>query len=392
MDATELDDVLATVRAFVREKIVPLELQIEEDDAFPQEIIDESAELGLFGWALPEEYGGLGMNAVQDAQLAFELGYTTPSFRSLFGTNNGIAGQVLVNYGTPEQKEQWLPRLASGEVVASFALTEPEAGSDPSGLRTAAVKRTATDGGSEYVINGSKRFITNAESSDVLMVFARTDPNAAGSKGISVFLVPTKTPGVTVGPHDHKMGQAGAWTSEIFFDDVVVPEANLIGGEEEKGFYAAMASLNKGRLHIGAICVGQAQRILDETVTYAQDAKQGGKSIARFELVQGMLADMYTDTAAARALVLAAAQRWDEETDRKLGPSSAKLFASEALGRVADAGVQVHGGMGYMRETTVERFYRHARLFRIYEGTSEVQRTVIARQLGKGAHKPVLGL
>ncbi|MDN6176480.1 MAG: acyl-CoA dehydrogenase family protein, partial [Brevibacterium sp.] len=241
MDTSELDDVLSIVREFVREKVVPLELDIEADDAIPESIIKESAEMGLFGWALPEEYGGLGMNAEQDAQLAMELGYTTPAFRSVFGTNNGIAGQVLVNYGTDEQKSQWLPKLTSGDVVASFALTESEAGSDPSGMRTRAVRE-----GDDYVINGSKRFITNAESSDVLMVFARTDPNAKGSKGISVFLVPTTTEGVTVGSHDTKMGQAGAWTSEIFFDDVRVPAANLIGGEEEKGFYAAMASLNKG--------------------------------------------------------------------------------------------------------------------------------------------------
>ena len=245
--------------------------------------------MGLFGWALPEQYGGLGLNAEQDALLAMELGYTTPSFRSLFGTNNGIAGQVLVNYGTDDQKSEWLPRLASGEVVASFALTESEAGSDPSGLRTKAVRD-----GDDYIINGSKRFITNAEASDVLIVFARTDPNATGSKGISVFLVPTKSEGVTVGPHDHKMGQAGAWTSEIFFDDVRVPAANLIGGEEEKGFYAAMASLNKGRLHIAAICVGQSIRILDESVRFAADAKQG-EPIARFQLVQAMLADIYTE-------------------------------------------------------------------------------------------------
>ncbi|MGO2616257.1 MAG: acyl-CoA dehydrogenase family protein [Brevibacterium aurantiacum] len=387
MDTSELDDVLSIVREFVREKVVPIELDIEANDAIPETIIKESAEMGLFGWALPEEYGGLGMNAEQDAQLAMELGYTTPAFRSVFGTNNGIAGQVLVNYGTDEQKSQWLPKLTSGEVVASFALTESEAGSDPSGMRTRAVRE-----GDDYVINGSKRFITNAESSDVLMVFARTDPNAKGSKGISVFLVPTKTAGVTVGTHDNKMGQAGAWTSEIFFDDVRIPAANLIGGEEEKGFYAAMASLNKGRLHIAAICVGQATRILDESVTYAAEAKQGGEPIARFQLVQAMLADMYTETAAAKALVLAAAKRWDSEEDRKLGPSSAKLFASEALGRIADKGVQIQGGTGYMRESAVERFYRHARLFRIYEGTSEVQRVVVARQLLKGAHKPQFNL
>ena len=380
MDDSDLNAVLGVVRAFVRERVVPIELEVEDNDAFPPQLIEDSAQLGLFGWAIPEEHGGLGLNAEQDARLALELGYTTPAFRSLFGTNNGIAGQVLVNYGTPEQQREWLPKIASGQVVASFALTEPEAGSDPSGLRTRAVKE-----GDEYVINGTKRFITNAEMSDVLIVFARTDPAATGTKGISVFLVPTAAPGVTVGPHDHTMGQAGAWTSEVFFDDVRVGTEALIGGEEEAGFRAAMASLNKGRLHIAAICVGQMSRIIDETIAYATEAKEGGEPIARFQLVQAMLADNYADYAASRALVLDSAQRWDEGVDRKLGPSTSKLFASEALGRVADRGVQILGGMGYMRESAVERFYRAARLFRIYEGTSEIQRTVIARQLVRAA-------
>ena len=381
VDDETLESILSTVRDYVREKVIPRELEIEETNEIPREIREESAEMGLFGWAIPEEFGGLGLNAEQDALLSFELGYTTPSYRSLFGTNNGIAGQVLVNYGTDQQKQEWLPKIASGEVVASFALTEADAGSDPSGLTTKAVKD-----GDDYVINGSKRFITNAALSDVLMVFARTDPNASGSKGNSVFLEPTKAEGVTVGPPDKKIGQAGALTSELFFDDVRVPSANLVGGEEEVGFRAAMASLNKGRLHIGAICVGQATRILHDTIEHAKNAKQGGRPIADFQLVQAQLADCYTELRAARALVLDAARRWDAGTDRKLGPSTSKLYASEMLGRVADRGVQVHGGMGYMRETSVERFSRHARLFRIYEGTSEIQRLVIARQLIKGAH------
>lgn len=382
MEDSDFKDILAQVREFVREQVVPRETEIEDTDEIPKDIREASAEMGLYGWAIPEEFDGLGLNAHQDAQLAMELGYTTPSFRSLFGTNNGIAGQVLVNYGTDEQKAAWLPKLASGEAVASFALTEPDAGSDPSGLTTKAVKD-----GDDYVINGAKRFITNAALSDVLMVFARTDLTATGTKGISVFLVPTKTEGVTVGPHDKKMGQAGAWTSEIFFDDVRVPAANLVSGQEEVGFKAAMASLNKGRLHIAAMCVGQATRVLDEAVEYAKVAKQGGQAIGEFQLVQALLAESYAELAAARAMVLDAAKRWDEGTDRKLGPSSCKLFASEMLGRVADRGVQVLGGMGYMRETTIERFYRHARLFRIYEGTSEIQKLVIGRQLLKGAHK-----
>lgn len=376
MDTEDLEQVLDAVRSFVRDEVVPREAEIEETDAIPEVLRSGAAQMGLFGWAIPEEFGGLGLNAVEDAKLAFELGYTTPSFRSLVGTNNGIAGQVLVNYGTEEQKEYWLPRIASGEVIASFALTEVDAGSDPSGMRTSA--RKVADG---YVINGSKRFITNAGLAHLLIVFARTDPEATGTKGISAFLVDKDAAGVTIGPHDRKMGQEGAWTSELFFDNVEVGVDRLVGGAEEVGFRAAMASLAKGRLHIAAICVGQAQRILDESVAYAAQAKQGGREIGTFQLVQAMLADSYTELLAARELVLGVAHRYDTGEDRKLGPSAAKLFCSEMLGRVADRGVQVHGGMGYMRSVPVERFYRAARLFRIYEGTSEVQRLVIARHL-----------
>lgn len=380
MDPQDFESVLDTVRDFVREQVIPREEEIEDTDAIPASIREGAAEMGLFGWAIPEEYGGLGLNAYEDARLAFELGYTTPAFRSLFGTNNGIAGQVLVNYGTEEQKQQWLPKLASGETVAAFALTESEAGSDPSGLRTVAIKD-----GDDYIIKGTKRFITNAQLSTLLVVFARTDPSAKGTKGISAFLMDTDSPGVTIGNHDKKMGQEGAWTSEIYFDDVRIGMDRLVGGAEEVGFHAAMASLNKGRLHIAAMCVGQAQRILDESVTYASQAKQGGQAIGTFQLVQAMLAESYAELLAGRELVLGAAKRFDSGEDKKLGPSSAKLFCSEMLGRVADRGVQVHGGTGYMRSVPVERFYRAARLFRIYEGTSEIQKIVIARQLLKNA-------
>ncbi|WP_420098455.1 acyl-CoA dehydrogenase family protein [Corynebacterium sp.] len=382
VDDEDFQDILAAVRDFVHERVIPLEEQIEQEDRIPDELIEDSRQMGLFGWAIPETYGGLGLDAVQDVRLAMELGYTTPAFRSLFGTNNGIAGQVLVNYGTDDQKRQWLPKLASGEIVASFALTEDGAGSDPGGMRTTAVKE-----GDTYRINGSKRFITNAQLSQVLVVFARTDPSASGTKGISAFLVDTDADGVTVGPHDRKMGQEGSRTSELFFDDVVVGTDRLIGGEEEGGFRAAMASLAKGRLHISAVCVGQAQRILDESVAHAATATQGGQPVGTFQLVQGMLGESYAELRAARALVLDAARDYEDGTDRKLGPSASKLYASEMLGRVADRGVQIHGGMGYMRTVPVERFYRAARLFRIYEGTSEVQKLVLARQLLKNPAK-----
>ncbi len=381
MNSEDLNDVLSIVRQFVRDNVVPVEEEIEFSDEIPMALREQAAEIGLFGWAIPEQYGGLGFTATEDAQLAFELGYTTAAFRSLFGTNNGIAGQVLVNFGTAEQKQEWLPQLASGEAIASFALTEDGAGSDPSGMRTTAIRNA-----SGYTISGTKRFITNAALSSVLVVFARTDPTASGTKGISAFLVDSNAAGVLIGPHDKKMGQEGAWTSEIHLDNVQVGIDRLIGGAEEVGFNAAMASLAKGRLHIAAICVGQAQRILDESVRYAALAKQGGKAIGTFQLVQAMLADSYTELLAARELVLGVARRFDSQEDQKLGPSAAKLFASEMLGRVADRGVQIHGGMGYMRSVPVERFYRAARLFRIYEGTSEIQRLVIARQLLKQHH------
>ncbi|UTX54345.1 acyl-CoA dehydrogenase family protein [Leucobacter aridicollis] len=381
MDADDFTAVLDSVKDFVRKRVVPLEEQIEAEDNIPESIVQEAREMGLFGWAIPEEYGGIGLDPVQDVALAIELGYTTPAFRSLFGTNNGIAGQVLVNYGTDEQKTAWLPRLASGEVVASFALTEPDAGSDPSGIRTTAVKES---GG--YRINGSKRFITNAERSQLLVVFARTDATATGSRGISAFLVDSAAPGVTIGPRDKKMGQEGSSTSEIYFNDVFVGNERLVGGAEEVGFHAAMASLTKGRIHIAAVCVGQAQRILEESVQHAATATQGGTPIGSFQLIQGMIGESYADVRAAKALAFDAARDFAAGGDeQKLGSSATKLFASEMLGRVADRGVQIHGGLGYMRGVAVERFYRAARLFRIYEGTSEIQKVVMARRLLRAA-------
>lgn len=375
MEPSEFEQVLAAVRRFVREQVVPAEDEIEETDAIPERIRRGAAEMGLFGYALPVEYGGLGATATEDVRLAMEVGYTTPAFRSMFGTNNGIAGQALVNFGSEEQKRTFLPKLASGEYVASFALTEPEAGSDPSGLRTTAVRD-----GDHYVINGQKRFITNANWSDLLIVFARTGTPDSGAKGISVFVVDTDTPGVTVGPRDHKMGQRGSTTAEIFFADARVPADRLVGAEGE-GFTAAMRSLGKGRLHIAACCVGMASRLVEESVSYAATARQAGTVIGEFQQVQALLADSQTDLLAGRALVLATAATYDDGSDRRLAPSAAKLFCSEMVGRVADRAVQVHGGMGYVHGVPVERFYRDARLYRIYEGTSEVQKVVIARQL-----------
>jgi acyl-CoA dehydrogenase len=376
VEEQELSAVLATVRAFVREDVVPREAEIEETDEIPDSIRAASREMGLFGFTIPEEYGGLGLGVVEESRLVFELGYTTPALRSMFGTNNGIAGHVLLEGGTPEQKEVWLPKLASGEVVASFALTEPEAGSSPAALRT-----TARREGEGWVLNGAKRYITNAPLADLFMVFARTQDTGRPSADIAVFLVRRGTPGLSIGPRDHKMGQLGAWTADVYLDDVRVDGSALVGGESGSGYTTAMRSLSHGRVHIAALCVGMAQRLVDESVGYAKTRRQDGKPIAARQLVQAMIADSVTETMAGRSLVLDVARRYDDGSDRRTGPAAAKYFCSEMVGRVADRAVQIHGGAGYMRETAVERFYRDARLFRIYEGTSQIQQLIIGRQV-----------
>jgi len=373
---TEFDELIEVLRDFIRREVMPAEAGIDESDEIPDQLITQAKEMGLYGYALPSEFGGLGLSVEQQVRLTMELGYTSPAFRSLFGTNNGIAGQVLVLAGTEEQRKQWLPRLASGEVVASFALTEPDAGSDPSRLVTSAVSHD--DG---WVIDGLKRYITNAPAADVFMVFARTDPQAPPGKGIGVFIVPARLDGVSVAARDHKMGQAGAWTADVAFSAVRVPGDALVGEAAAAGYATAMRSLAHGRLIIAAMCTGVMARLIDESVSYASERSQGGRPIAGYQLIQAMLADSQTEYMAARALVLDAAARYDAGTDQRLAPSAAKYFASEAVGRIADRAVQIHGGSGYMRGVPVERLYRDVRLFRIYEGTSQIQQLVIAREM-----------
>jgi acyl-CoA dehydrogenase len=374
--AAEFDELVSLLRDFIRHEVMPAEVGIDESDEIPARLIAQAKEMGLYGYAIPAEYGGLGLSVEQQVRVAIELGYTSPAFRSLFGTNNGIAGQVLVSAGTDEQRKQWLPRLASGEVVASFALTEPDAGSDPSRLVTTA--QADADG---WVIDGLKRYITNAPAADVFMVFARTDPDAPPGKGIGVFIVPARIPGVTVAPKDHKMGQAGAWTADVAFNGARVPADALVGEAAQTGYATAMRSLAHGRLTIAGVCVGVSARLIDESVSYAKERSQGGHPIGEYQLVQAMLADSETEYLAGKALVLDAAAKYDAGTDRRLGPSAAKYFASEAVGRIADRAVQIHGGSGYIRGIAVERLYRDVRLFRIYEGTSQIQQLVIAREL-----------
>ncbi|MCP9274472.1 acyl-CoA dehydrogenase family protein [Mycolicibacterium arenosum] len=378
----DFQDILDATRDFVRTVVMPRELEIANDNRVPDDIRDETKKMGLFGYAIPQEWGGLGLTLVQDVELAMELGYTTLALRSMFGTNNGIAGQVLVGFGTDEQKARWLEGIASGDVVASFALTEPGAGSNPAGLRTKAVRD-----GDDWVITGRKQYITNAPTANLFITFARTRPADTDGPGIAVFLVPADADGVEIGAKDAKMGQEGAWTSDVNFDGVRVGHDTLIGGAEDIGYRAAMTSLARGRIHIAALSVGTAQRALDEAVAYAATATQGGTPIGSFQLVQAMIADMQTGVMAGRALVRDAARMWVSGEDRRIAPSTAKLFCTEMVGKVADLAVQVHGGAGYMRDVPVERIYRDVRLLRLYEGTSEIQRLIIGGGLVKAAQR-----
>jgi len=378
----DFQEILAQTRQFVRTAVQPREQEILDADRVPDDLREQAEKMGLFGYAIPQQWGGLGLNLMQDVELAMELGYTSLAVRSMFGTNNGIAGQVLVGFGTDEQKARWLEPMASGDVVASFALTEPGAGSNPAGLRTKAVRNNG-----DWVISGQKRFITNAPVADLFVVFARTRPADDRGAGIAVFLVPADATGVAVGTKDAKMGQEGAWTADVDFTDVRVGSGALIGGEEDIGYRAALTSLARGRVHIAAIAVGAAQRALDESVTYAATATQGGTPIGNFQLVQAMLADQQTGVLAGRALVRDAARQWVTGADRRIAPSAAKLFCTEMAGKVADLAVQIHGGSGYMHGVPVERIYRDVRLLRLYEGTSEIQQLIIGSNLVKAAQR-----
>lgn len=377
LDAETRDQFIDTLRRFVSEQLRPLEAQVAADDQVPESVIQQMRELGLFGISIPEEYGGLDLSMEDECLVVFELGRASPAFRSEIGTNVGIGSQGLVMFGTDEQKAKWLPGIASGATVTSFALTEPEAGSD-----SAAVQTRATLDGNEYVLNGSKRYITNAGKAGLFTVMARTNPDVKGGGGVSAFVVPADLPGITVGKPEKKMGQHGAQIHDITFDNVRVPAWNRLGGEGE-GFKVAMQVLDKGRLHIAALCVGVAERLIADSVAYAGERKQFGQALAQFQLIQGMIADMKTEAMAARALVLEGARKRDAGQNIVLEAAAAKYFASEMVGRVADKAVQIFGGAGYVADYGIERLYRDVRIFRIYEGTSQVQQIVIARETMK---------
>ena len=373
LDPDTFDALIEAVRRFVAERLRPLEAQVEADDAVPESIIAEMRDMGLFGLSIAPEHGGLGLSMAEEARVAIEMGRTTPAFRSAFGTNVGIGSQGLVMAGTPEQQAEWLPRIASGDIITSFALTEPDVGSDSASVTTRAVRD-----GEVYRLSGTKRYITNADRADLFTVMARTG-DAPGARGVSAFLVPRTLPGISVGEPEKKMGQKGAKVADVRFDDVAVPVANRLGAEGE-GFRIAMRVLDRGRLHIAAVCVGVAERLIADAVAYAGERRQFGKAIAEHQLIQAMIADSKTEALAARALVLETAAAKDAGTDVVMESAAAKYFASEMVGRVADRAVQILGGAGYIADYGVERLYRDVRLFRIYEGTSQIQQLIIARE------------
>ncbi|MHA6718125.1 acyl-CoA dehydrogenase family protein [Sphingomonas sp. RS6] len=367
------DALIDTIRRFVAERLRPREAEVEAADAVPADLIDEMRALGLFGLSIAEEYGGLGLTMSEECRVAIEFGRTTPAFRSAFGTNVGIGSQGLVIAGTAEQKAHWLPRIARGAVITSFALTEPDVGSD-----SGSVKLRAVRDGDVYRLSGTKRYITNADKADLFTVMARTG-DEAGGRGVSTFLVPRDLPGLSVGEPEKKMGQKGARVADVRFDEVAVPVDNRLG-EEGEGFRIAMQVLDRGRLHIAAVCVGVAERLIGDCVAYASERRQFGKPIAEHQLIQAMLADSKTEALAARALVLETAAAKDAGGNTTMEAAAAKYFASEMVGRVADRAVQIFGGAGYIADYGIERLYRDVRLFRIYEGTSQIQQLIIARE------------
>ncbi|WP_312439153.1 acyl-CoA dehydrogenase family protein [Achromobacter sp.] len=374
LDTETLNLLIDAVRRFVHERLIPAEDELAASGEVPPYIVNEMRDLGLFGLSISPDFGGLGLTMEEEVRVVFELGQTSPAFRSLAGTNIGIGSQAIVLAGTDEQRANYLPKLASGELIGSFALTEPDAGSDAMSLRLSAERD-----GDFYVLNGTKRYITNAPIAGLFSVMARTAPERRANS-ISCFLVEAGTPGLIIGKPDKKMGQAGALTSDVVFDNCRVPASALLGGEEGNGFRTSMRVLDKGRLHISALCVGIADRLLRDAVQYATERKQFGQPIAEFQLIQAMIADSQAELYAARCMVLDAARMRDRGENTTMQAACCKLFSTEMVGRVADRAVQIHGGAGYMSEYAVERFYRDVRLFRIFEGTSQIQQLVIARE------------
>ena len=374
-ESTSIREMLEEVREWVREVAIPNEDRVEALNAVPEDLVEDMRHRGYFGWSIPREYGGAGLSTEALVLCGMELSQAATAFRARVGTNTGIGSEALVADGTPAQKASYLPRLASGEITGCFALTEPAAGSDATALRT-----TARRDGAHYVLNGSKRFITNAPIAGLFTVMARTDPDDPSSRGISAFLVERDCPGLLVGEPYRMMGQAGSPVSEVHFSDCRVPADNLVGGQEGAGFRTAMKVLNKQRIHLAALCTGPAIRMLDEAIRFARARRQFGRPVSEFQLVQALIADCQTEIQAAKALILETARKRDAGEDVRMEASICKYFASEMCGRVADRTVQIFGGEGYVADySCIERLYRDVRLFRLYEGTSQIHQLNIAR-------------
>ena len=376
MDPEIFDQFVDQLRRYVRERLIPIEEEVIGQDRVPEAILSEMREMGLFGITIPEKFGGAGMNVSQYIETVRQLSYAAPAFRSTMSINVGMTGSAIKNFGTVEQKAEWLPRISSGE-IACFGLTEPGSGSDSAAMQTMAVRD-----GNGYRLTGTKRYITNSPHANIGLIMARTSKEALPKNGhVSAFIVDMAAPGITIGKPDRKMGQSGAQIADVIMEDVRVPLAALVGGEEGRGFQIAMQSLDNGRLSVAAMSVGMGRRILDTALRYATERKAFGEAIANFQLIQAMLADSDAELYAAECAITDACARADRGEVIIRQAAAAKLFASETCGRVADRCVQIYGGAGYLAEYPAERFFRDARILRIYEGTSQIMQLQIAKQL-----------
>ena len=376
-DPEVFEQFITQLRRYVRERLVPAEEEVVSNNRIPETIVNEMREMGLFGVTIPEEYGGSGFNVSQYVCFIEEISWALPAYRSIISMNVGMNAFSIMSAGTDAQKEQWLPKLASGETIACFALSEPDSGSDAAALTT----RAELDG-DEYVLNGVKRYISNAPLAHMGLVMARTShENLPKNTHVSAFLIPLDTPGVTVGKPDKKMGQSGSLIADVILEDVRLPKEALLSGIEGTGFKSAMGSINNGRLSVAAASVGYAKRMVDYALTYATERKAFGTTISNFQLIQAMLADSQAEIYAAEAMIKDASARADRGEDIIIDAASTKMFASEMCGRVADRTVQILGGAGYLQEYLAERFYRDSRIYRIYEGTTQILQLAIAKRM-----------
>lgn len=380
IDSDSFAALIGQLDRYTRERLIPVEGDVIAANRIPEPVLAEMRDMGLFGLTISPEYGGAGMNVGQYVEAIRVLAYALPAFRSVISLNVGIVGTALARDGTEDQRAAWLPRLALGD-IACFALTEPDSGSDAAALRTRAVRD-----GDDYVLNGTKRFITNAPFADVALILARTNADPLPRNAhLSAFIVPMDTPGITVGPPEAKMGQEGSQIADLILQDVRVPASALLGGVEGRGFATAMSSLDNGRLSIAASSAGYARRILDTAIAYARERKAFGEPIANFQLIQAMIADSEAEIYASECMIADACRRIDAGERVTVQAASAKMFASEACGRIADRCVQIHGGAGYLKAYEAERFFRDSRVYRIYEGTTQVLQLVIAKRLLRDA-------